>query len=321
MEDLDAIPPPPYSETDIYSVSGASPHINLTPATSQAADTASVGARTLLSTASTTSADEVIYTPPYSPTGSIHQNQVPGEGEHMTSSSSTIYFDSRPVKHYHSGPLELYHITVTPSTEPKDLPYPPFFGARDITEQDWASFINHLLPNHASGVNNEVADRKLRAELLVDERVQSLSLNSDDRASQVDAQLDSIRQPQLPPSPQSSAHTQLTLAEWNEGFFKPRGIKVENKGNVREVLEVATPGPEENAARMPGAWIPYDHELQPELPRNNTGGRRGILDGFMQAGSSGFRMGPIVADTAGFRIGRALRADNRQANFLSSSNL
>ncbi|KAH7407853.1 hypothetical protein BKA64DRAFT_432798 [Cadophora sp. MPI-SDFR-AT-0126] len=300
---MDAAPPPPYSAID-----PTSPHPLLTPATSQA-DNASLAARPLPSTAS--SVDETIYTPLYSPTGSVHQNQLFGdEHDHVSSSSATAFFESRPARRNSStAPLEIIKISVTHGTEPKDVPYPQELGDKDVGELDWLTFVNYLLPNHAAGVNNDVADRKIKAEL-VDERMHRLTLGKESRSMtdlrEVDAQLDPLRQSQTLPSSDTARRLEATISEWNEGFFKPRGIQISNR--VIEI-ESLTEG---EATPMPGSWIPWEHEMNGDLgPSSNTNARRGFFSGFMQAGPQGFKMGPIVADNDGFRIGRnGLRADN-----------
>ncbi|KAK0116688.1 hypothetical protein ONS96_012540 [Cadophora gregata f. sp. sojae] len=301
---MDTAPPPPYSETD----PGTSPHPILTPATSQA-DNASVAARPLASTAS--SVDETIYTPLYSPASSVHQHQVYGdEHDHVSSSSATVFFESRPARRNSStAPLETIKILVTARTEPKDIPYPPELAEKDVLELDWLTFVNYLLPDHAADVNNDVADRKLKAEL-VDERMKRLTLGKESRSMtdlrEVDAQLDPLRQAQTLQNTDTSRRLEATISEWNEGFFKPRGIQISN--DAVDTENVA----EGEATPMPGSWIPWEHEMNGEPgPSSNTNARKGFFSGFMQAGPQGFKMGPIVADNDGFRIGRnGLRADN-----------
>ncbi|KAH9223703.1 hypothetical protein DL95DRAFT_517795 [Leptodontidium sp. 2 PMI_412] len=305
---MDTAPPPPYSETDIYSTAGTSPHPILTPATSQT-DNVSVAARPLPSTAS--SVDETIYTPLYSPAGSDHQNQTFGdEHDHVSSSSATAFFESRPARRNSStAPLHAIKISVTHGTEPKDIPYPSELLEKDVTELDWLTFVNYLLPDHAAGVNNDVADRKLKAEL-VDERMHRLTLGKESRSMtdlrEVDAQLDPLRQSQTLPSADTSRRLEATISEWNEGFFKPRGVQISNIGVDDE------PAADGEATPMPGSWIPWEHEMNGETgPSGNQNSRKGFFSGFMQAGPQGFKMGPIVADNDGFRIGRnGLRADN-----------
>jgi hypothetical protein len=268
--DTDHIPPPPYSETD--------------PATSQV-DNASVA---------TSSVDETIYTPPFSPTGSVHHGQTVGDScDHVSSSSATAYFESRPVLRPASGTPEIHSITISARTEPKDLPYPANFLSRDCTEQDWATFLNYLLPCHLAEVNNEVADRKLQAELL-DESMHKLGLGQEDRSdtSEVNAQLEHLRQQSSPSIAEKLRMIESTISEWNEGFFRPRGLQITT---IYQNSELAAG---EETSQMPGSWIPWEEDGQPESSRGNQQSRRGFLglgrNPFMDAGSQGFRMGPIV---------------------------
>jgi hypothetical protein len=307
--DPDHIPPPPYSETDPG---------NLTPATSQA-DNASA--------ATASSVDETIYTPLYSPAGSVHRSQTLGdEFDHVSSSSATAYFESRPARRSVFRTLEIHSIVITARTEPKDLPYPSDFFARDCTEQDWATFVNYLLPDHMAEVNNDIADRKLQAELIV-ENMHQLDLNQADQArttsSEVNAQLEHLRQQSFSSAAEKLRMVESTIAEWNEGFFKPRGLQITT---IDQDAEIAT---DEETSRMPGSWIPWEGEMQPDSSRGNMQGRRGFFglsrNPFMEAGSQGFRVGPIVvsirfppliitepltnrqqANNEGFRIGNSL---------------
>ncbi|CZS98494.1 hypothetical protein WAI453_005768 [Rhynchosporium graminicola] len=300
-------PPPPYSVSD--STAGTSPHPILTPASSQAAN-ASVAARPLPSTAS--SIDETVYTPLYSPATSIQKNSVfSEEHEHVTSSAAEAFFDSRPARRTNpTAALKPIKISVTHRSEPKDIPFPPGLGHKDVSELDWLTFVNYLLPDHAAGVNNDVADRKLKAEL-VDERMYRLTLGKDSRSMtdlrEVEAQLDPLRQPLAHPDADISHRLEATISEWNEGFFIPRGLQI---SNICLQTEAARDG---ETTPLPGSWIPWEHEMNGEAgPTSNSYSRKGFFGGIMQAGSQGFKMGPIVADTEGFRIGRnGLRADTK----------
>ncbi len=302
----DHIPPPPYSETDIYSNSGGHTVI-LTPATSQA-DNASVAGRPPPSVAS--SVDEPIDTPPYSPASSLHQNQVVGEEVERASistSSATAYFETRPVRSTASTTLDRHFISLTAKTQPKDLSYPQSLQAKDVNEQDWATFLNYLLPEHVDTTNYGVADRKMKAEL-IDERMSRLTLGQDSRSmtdlAQVDAQLSPLRQPQSP----RGTDTMSTLAEWNEGFFKPRGVHI----CLRDGAAEETTQDSDRVNEMPGAWIPSEQDNLPQSSRNNpapeTRRSWGPFGG-LRANSEGFRMGPIQADNDGFRVGNMLVAE------------
>jgi hypothetical protein len=300
---MDPNPPPPYSETDIYS--NTSSHSILTPGTSQA-DTTSVAGHVQLSTASSVD-DSVIYTPLPSPTGSDHQESLQNGFDHVSTSSAISYFELRPTHRQSPTPLITHKITVTPRTQPEELEYNEAWETRDITQQDWATFVNYLLPEHTAVVNNDVADRKLQQEIM-DERMHLLSLGNDRKSradmSEVSAQLDPLRQPLSSRSTESLSALSSTISEWNEGFFKPRGLHIVISG-------AEPPASAEESNHIPGAWIPYDHEILAESPNNDHGGRRGLFGSFrtfpgMESNSGSFRIGPIVADNDGLRIGKNL---------------
>jgi hypothetical protein len=115
-------PPPPYSESDTGTLSGAIPQ-----------------ARNPLASP-TSSVDEVIYTPTYSPTASIHQSQTLGDDFNLISSSSSssaaAYFELRPPRTQVFGTPIIHRITIMETTSPNDLPYSPDFLTKDCTAQD-----------------------------------------------------------------------------------------------------------------------------------------------------------------------------------------
>lgn len=243
--DHTALPPPPYSETDIYSRAGteSSPTTILTPTTSQADDASVVNRRTSVHTASSTDeAHGAPFTPPYSPSGdgSLQQNPF-GRGfdqpEHTASSPAEAYFESRPAPQV-SNTILVHTVKLVENLQPSDLPYPEPRGAwleRDVLPQDWQTFINYLIPHHADASNNDLADRKLKAEL-IDERMSRLTLDQDvhrmTNMNHVEAQLEPLRRAHTESSGMSDAET--VVNEWNEGFFAPRGLKVEISQNYNE---------------------------------------------------------------------------------------
>jgi hypothetical protein len=226
----------------------------------------------------------------------------------VSGSSAARYFASRPAPVISGAPIENYRITITLTTEPKDLQYPRSLQGNDVTQQDWATFVNYLLPDHTSTANNNVADRKLQAEIL-DERMQKFNLGPDDMSrsapTEVDAQLEPLRRSPALPSSGRVSEARATISEWNDGFFGPRRVHI--------VVNDADNGPpSERANRMPGAWIPWENEISPEAPRGQTvpEARRtwGPFGGF-RADAEGFRLGSIQADNNGFRIGNMLVAE------------
>lgn len=286
---MEILPPPPYSETDPGSMI-------LTPSTSHA-DNASRRARSAVSPSET---ESVVYTPPYSPTDAGHQS-VAEELNNVSSAAATAYFESRPALRPRASIPQVHTLTITSTTEPKDIPYPQELGAYDTTEQDWATFLNFLFPDHASSINGDIADRKLAAELEYMRITEEKSLRSD--MSHVEAQLEPLRQT---PEATSQAAERLgerlnridaTITEWNTGFFEPRSLQ------IRFIEpEITIDGQDETRA-IPGAWIPYDHEISGEPSAGDPRpARRGFSFAGIEAGPQGFRLGPIRAVCAPNKI-------------------
>jgi hypothetical protein len=163
MDNRASIPPPPYSETDTNASAV------LTPAASQYDSTVS-HTRGHPSLVSETSTESILYTPDPSPSPSEYQQSRHGT-DHIASPSASAYFESRPLQANLSPQLVRDHIIIiTRETDHRDVPYLEEWESTDITRQDWSTFLNYLLPDHITNVNGEIADRKLRAEM-IDERM------------------------------------------------------------------------------------------------------------------------------------------------------
>lgn len=299
MEDH-ILPPPPYSETDpsiVLSGGPARPAL-LTPSTSQG-DAAS---RAPASTTSS-SIDEPIYTPPYSPASSFHQNAVDSAGSVSASSSSAAtYFAIRPPHTFSISPPEVIKLSLSGTTQPRDIPYPDSLRMKDVNIQDWNTFVNYLLPDHVATSNASVAERKLQAEM-VDERMANLRVQDrEDARSQVDAQLSPLRESASQNSGIGAreAEIEATVFEWNEGFFKPRGVEV-------KIVE------RERSRDMPGSWIPWENETsQVQNGEASSSRERPVPEtrrSWLRANSDGLRMGALQADHNGFRLGNMLVAE------------
>ncbi|ROV89834.1 hypothetical protein VMCG_09517 [Cytospora schulzeri] len=226
---------------------------------------------------SAASNSDVIYTPPMTPRSSHshsfsrndsgndnllspnyplqqQQNTVTVASDHLSSTSAEIYFESRPVPpSFRAVEQSIHAIVVRPNSSPDDFPYQQGWASRDIRQEDWQTFLNYLLPNHAAESNEAVIERKLRAEGIDvdnnDDVKSARSARSEKSArdaaagerTPVEAQLDQIRSPDV----QAAVNMEETVTEWNEGFFGPRGMGI--------VLEQA-PSAEDAPPRMPGAW-------------------------------------------------------------------
>ncbi|PQE13273.1 RING finger domain-containing protein [Rutstroemia sp. NJR-2017a WRK4] len=287
---MEEIAPPPYSETDLFSNTNTT---ILTPAASTA-DNVSRAGRVRSDTSSTQGS--IIYTPPYSPIESNYTLQDRTPSHH----SAQDYFNSRSAPLSLSLAVPLQHqIHLTSRSTPDDLPFPQTAAERDVTSQDWATFTNYLLPDHVASANNEVANRKLKAEL-IDERMQRLTLNEQDHPrldfTHVDAQLNHLRQPSISPAEIWERYVNDVIDVWNKGFFEPRGLKV-----VR-----TEPG---NTGRAP-----LGEDDSPKVSRGR--GVRGMNRNHhpfagCRGPRGGFRMGPVMANNEGLQIGRdGLIADN-----------
>ncbi|EPE34481.1 hypothetical protein GLAREA_10175 [Glarea lozoyensis ATCC 20868] len=154
MDTRASIPLPPYSETDTNA------SIILTPPSSHYAN-AAVTASTLPSLASDTATGAGIYTPSTSPSPSEYQHpELPAD--YTVSLSAAAFFESRPLlDRLSSHPTISHNITVGSETDHGDLPCLEELASNDVTQQDWATFLNHLLPGRIVIVNNDIANRKL----------------------------------------------------------------------------------------------------------------------------------------------------------------
>lgn len=340
-------PPPPYSETDIYSTNGRSPILGQSqtlPIRPRAAshNSAAHSPPVVDDASSTTSNSEVIYTPPLTPRSSASPSQqqspvqsqnadpnnsgllspyypgqqntvsVASEEGHLSTSSAQAYFESRPSLRANGDPRypDTINLLTGPHSSPDDFQYQQDYGHWDILEQDWQTFVNHLFPNHAAECNEHVIDRKLRAEGIENTTIDKEARNE---KSDNDANARSPVEVQLDqirsPGPQYGPHTiEDTIHEWNDGFFGPRGVTV--------LVRRRSSG-EDELRRMPVAWD--DNGSNSPSQTNN-----GISDPNQPPSSRWWRFNPLNRpDTRGLRFG-GLHIDNDRvaigSSFVADSN-
>lgn len=316
------LPPPPYSETDIYSHSGHSPLIrNSSPAAGD--DDASIAA--------SSSHSNIIYTPPETPRGSTHSFGSRGddENDHITDSSAQAYFESRPAPRtspFSTSPEDplLVSIIVPDGATPQALPYPAWAATHDTTPRDWQTFVNYLLPDHAARSNEHLVARKLDAEANGD----ALSSSPSGR-DMAHAQL---RHLNVGADASNWSHrrqnVQDTIHAWNAGFFGPRGVEVQL--GVAPASATITPEP---GMRIPGAWeepseswqstpggtapatgneSQQGHQQQSEQQTRNANAniRRSRWNPFEISGNR-VRIGPLAIDGDRVTIGNSFQADSR----------
>lgn len=265
--------PPPYSETDIYSNSGHSETVAGN----------SVGSNHHEDDLVSSSNGDIIYTPPMSP-------QVPFAQDN----GAALYFETRQPQMPHPESTIIYTIKVDSSSVAEDFPFQSDWEKREVNGQDWATFINYLLPDHTTRGNEVLIDRKLRAET-ESEHGQTIGSNR----SEASAQLEHMRETN-PSSPIQDetvrrAEIQATVQQWNDGFFHPRGIDVR--------LAPAS-------GAMPGGWDASFDESRGvnDHTESNAGGPSANYPWSksfsISMDSNGVRFGnAIVADGNGLRIG------------------
>ncbi|KAK8049428.1 hypothetical protein PG994_011158 [Apiospora phragmitis] len=293
----DDAPPPPYSETDIYSNASARSPIAPRSGSNAHADDASIAA--------SSSHSNIIYTPPETPR-EPHYNFSGGD-DLVTSASAQAYFESRPVVSPSAG-LEVVHVLAyQENAAPADFPYPAWAASHQTTEQDWHTFVNYLIPDYALSVNAQVLDRKLHAE--VHDRPTSETSREIE-----EAQVNQIKPSaeDLPPRRRSFDDTLSTVIEWNEGFFAPRGVAIR--------LD-----PPSSSPRIPGGWNtsfdsanaasppPQGRSPQQQQRQEGPGGLGGLFGPSrfnMEAHSNGLRFGPISINGDRVSIGRSFHADS-----------
>ncbi|TEA20069.1 hypothetical protein C8034_v008761 [Colletotrichum sidae] len=364
--DIDDVPPPPYSETDIYSTAGTNPDSNHNAVSPRIAPD---DAASRVSSHASSSHSEVIFTPPLTPRtsgsgGIIPQQQQRRHGQNDSVSNAsltnhprgqpstavadfaTAYFDSRPPPALSPREQLVHTIALAATSTPDDVPYSSSWAARDVTRQDWATFTNVLIPHHAATRNEDIINRKLRAE---EEAAAAASAASSGGSvsgqgtrnshSHASAQLEQIRpDPETDPDAADAIagtglrreEAESVVAQWNKGFFGPRRML------IRLNLEI-------EPLRMPGAWnqsfdrnvdspvsagprgpspMPFAMHpgvsgplLQPPSPASRSWNFAGI-----RLSEDGISVGDrIVVDSNGIRVG-SLIADERGIRFDGSSN-
>jgi ankyrin repeat protein len=141
--------------------------------------------------------------------------------------SAIPYFELR--SQGYERPIDtLYHrVVIGPDTRPDDLPYPQpidkWLGRR-VDSQDWDTFLNHLFPQHSIENHSQISYKELKSETML-RSVDASPLLEDYQRSESASLMDP-----------SYAHAETNYlrelrlstvtAEWNEGFFGPRGLKV-----------------------------------------------------------------------------------------------
>ncbi|KAI0108287.1 hypothetical protein F4814DRAFT_52102 [Daldinia grandis] len=274
---MDDVPPPPYTETDIHSHSSRSPVAH--PGVND--DNVSIA---------TSSHSTTVYTPPETPRES-HFN-FPGSEDHHTVASAHSYFESRPSLRGATGKILVVSLAITEDASPDDFPYPGWASEHDTTEQDWQTFLNYLLPGHASRANSNVIERKLRAE---DEKQ-----SSNTSRNITEAQLGQIKS-STNLATQSLHDVDTMIRGWNDGFFGPRGVTIE-RATPQSPSTLRTPATQQ----IP----PVEPQPQPQ-PQLQGQSSRSWWNPFrpLEANNRGLRMGRLTIDNDRVSFGDSFEVD------------
>lgn len=281
------VPPPPYTETDFFSVSGRDPHRDET---------------------TTTTSGEVIYTPPLTPRSS-YQSNVAGEVDHLANSPAAAYFATRPAPHFTIQPYIVHSITIRDDSTPDSLPYPSSLAARDVRPEDWQTFVNYLMPHYYAATNEKIVDRKLRAEGLAADNNDDVGPAQSPSRVHAEAQLNQIRSPVDIDAAQRRQAIEATVREWNDGFFGPRRVTVR--------VDFPLPGNDMNDV-PPEPYVPDARDRQqPSGQEHNAAGpstsrpRFGLFGPFCGDRGDGFRWRGINVEGDRVSIGDTFVADGR----------
>ncbi|KAI9750541.1 MAG: hypothetical protein M4579_006431 [Chaenotheca gracillima] len=287
------LPPPPYSEHDPVAGSPVSPgggHVSpaaiprsphsLAPevASPQPSPAYAQGPES-----ADRSNSRVILTPPGTPDQYSHQVNATDQ---TWQPSCLPYFESRTSPLALPNDVYIHPIILSRDTQPDNLPFPEpkhVWIARDVTHTDWMTFLNYLLPHHLNAANNQVADRKLRQEAEYQAQLDSNGPHTGTQAANdlQSAQIQHLRDSRARSSPldhQQQSAMEAVVAEWNEGFFGPRGLKIDetfsddsrdeqaNAEALRSLPGMAQPSPSQSVETLPSYSPAFGHANQNQNP-------------------------------------------------------
>ncbi|OAA80434.1 RING finger domain-containing protein [Akanthomyces lecanii RCEF 1005] len=271
--------PPPYSETDIYSNSGAGAVPSAPPTLADDV------------TSRMSSNEEIIYTPPDTPRTTNSRSVITG----IPQAGADLYFETRPPPP--PGvipPSTLVHaLHLETQSLPDDFPFPSDWEKRDINAQDWATFINFLLPDHTTRGNDVILERKLRAEA---ESEAGDSVSSGRSQAELQRHMMRTAGPEaLQDEAQRQANAMATVHEWNEGFFTPRGITISIAASEDDEVDYGATARDGEEQPAPGSgWWPNASSFRIDAG-GIAYGKKFVMDG------RGIRLGSLIMDANGIR--------------------
>lgn len=237
-------PPPPYSLRDPHSPSPAAPSY---PPQDITAFNAFIGTPPLVpgppvrqpsgtparySAPNRSPVSPVLTSPTPSIIPQARPNSITGEElERAGFVSAAPYFELRAPVQARPNNIIYHHLSISPDARPDNLPFPQpveRWTSREVDDQDWMTFLNHLFPPHGAEKDSK-GGRELEAD--ADLNMGGLHL-SNSRSRDQSCPLLGNR-----PGPSTGGQVreaerlrrvriEAVAAQWNEGFFGPRGLEV-----------------------------------------------------------------------------------------------
>lgn len=163
--------------------------------------------------------------------------------------SAAPYFELRSPQRSRPRNTLYHHITITPDHSPGNLPFPhpgQKWISREVDHHDWTTFLTHLFPP-AAAENNNGSD-ELQSNGYLD--MAGLSLG-DSRSRDDSRPLLGGTSQNYPDGKQSrelerlrQVRIEAAKAQWNDGFFLPRGLEV-----LIKITNITPPAPVETQPR------------------------------------------------------------------------
>ena len=193
---------------------------------------------------STSAVSPLVLTPLSSPEVYAQQPDSIQVVEPAVKTSSTLYFESRPPSAMRSRSSVTHRLVIPPNTAPDQLHFPQpehLWLSRDITRLDWRTFTNHLFPSYHDPQINEKRQLKdhessasFKPSISTDPsrtRKPLPAAKADSAMGKQHQDRDTPSQGSLRPAPEAERRRkiQAVVAEWNEGFFQPRGVIIEGE--------------------------------------------------------------------------------------------
>ena len=145
--------------------------------------------------------------------------------------SAAPYFELRAPAPARPGDVIYHHISIGPDAGPDNLPFPhpvERWTDREVDDQDWMTFLNHLFPPHGAEKDSKggpeveadtglgMGGLRLSKSRSRDQSRPLLGNRPGPSSGGQDREEERLRQVRI----------EAVAAQWNEGFFGPRGLEV-----------------------------------------------------------------------------------------------